>query len=102
MLRTGDEYHESLRDSRQAWINGEKDKNILTHPASKLIVDARACIYDMARKDSYRRVLSCVHEATNEPNCIADRPPTTREDRHAKRCADAGRLRATAKRTNDA
>ncbi|MEE8197874.1 MAG: 4-hydroxyphenylacetate 3-hydroxylase N-terminal domain-containing protein [Acidiferrobacterales bacterium] len=102
MLRSGDKYHESLRDGRQAWLNGEKGKNIPTHAAFKLIVDARARIYDMAHEDSYRRVLSYVDETTNEPNCIAYRPPTTREDRHAKRCADAGRLRATAKRTNDA
>jgi 4-hydroxyphenylacetate 3-monooxygenase len=98
MLRTGDEYRESLRDGRQVWINGEKVKDIPTHPAFKPIVGARARIYDMAHEDSYRRVLSYVDDATNEPNCIAYKPPTTREDWHAKRCADAGRLRAAAKR----
>ena len=41
MIRTGEQYRESLRDGRQVWINGEKVKDVPTHPAFKPIVDAQ-------------------------------------------------------------
>ena len=50
MIRTGDEYRESLRDGREVWIDGEKVADVATHPAFKPIVDARARIYDMAHE----------------------------------------------------
>ncbi len=42
MLRTGDEYRDSIRDDRQVWMNGEKIKDVTSHPAFKPIVDVRA------------------------------------------------------------
>ena len=42
MIRTGDEYRESLRDGREVWIDGEQVDDVPTHPAFKPIVDARA------------------------------------------------------------
>ena len=32
MIRTGEQYRESLRDGRQVWINGEKVKDVTVHP----------------------------------------------------------------------
>ena len=87
MLRTGEDYRESIRDGRQVWINGEKVKDVTKHPAFKPIVDVRARIYDMAHEAKYRDTMSYVDSGTNEPNCIAHKLPHTPEDWHDKRRA---------------
>lgn len=85
MLRTGEEYRESLRDGRQVWINGEKVKDVATHPALKPIVDVRARIYDMAHEEATAEIMSYRDGDTNEPNNIAYKPPKSREDWDDKR-----------------
>ena len=42
MIRTGEQYRDSIRDGRQVWINGERVKDVTTHPMFKPIVDIRA------------------------------------------------------------
>ena len=54
MIRTGEQYRESIRDGREVWINGERVKDVTSHPAFKPIVDIRARIYDM-RHERRRR-----------------------------------------------
>lgn len=87
MLRTGDEYRESIRDGRAVWINGERVKDVPSHPAFKPIVDVRARIYDMAHEDKYRELMSYTDGNTNEPNCVGHKLPHTRDDWHDKRRA---------------
>ena len=50
MIRTGEEYRESIRDGREVWIDGERVDDVTTHPAFKPIVDVRARIYDLAHE----------------------------------------------------
>ena len=85
MLRTGDEYRDSIRDDRQVWMNGEKIKDVTSHPAFKPIVDVRARIYDMAHEDKYREVMSYIDDQSNQPNCIGYKLPRTQNDWHQKR-----------------
>ena len=87
MLRTGAQYRESLRDDRQVWIDGNRVKDVTTHPAFKPIVDIRARIYDMAHEARYRDTMSYVDATTNEPNCIGHKLPRVQADWHAKRAA---------------
>lgn len=87
MIRTGQEYRDSIRDGRQVWINGERVKDVTVHPAFKPIVDIRARIYDMAHEDKYRDTMSYRDPGTNEPNCTAHKLPLNQEDWHAKRRA---------------
>ena len=42
MIRTSEEYLDSIRDGREVWIDGERVDDVTTHPAFKPIVDARA------------------------------------------------------------
>ena len=44
MIRTGDEYKDSIRDGRAVWIDGERVEDVPSHPAFAPIVDARARI----------------------------------------------------------
>lgn len=85
MIRTGDEYRESLRDGRQVWINGERVKDVTRHPSFKPIVDLRARFYDMAHEAAHRELMVYVDEASNEPCNRALKLPKTQDDWHDKR-----------------
>ena len=75
MIRTGDEYRESIRDGREVWIDGERVADVTTHPAFKPIVDVRARIYDLAhdpttqRRDVLRRRPRPASAARSAPSC---------------------------------
>ena len=51
MLRTGDQYRDSLCDGREVWVDGKKVEDVTSHPVFKPIVDIRARIYDMAHEE---------------------------------------------------
>ena len=87
MLKTGDQYRESIRDGREVWMNGERITDVTSHPAFKPIVDVRARIYDMAHEDRYRDIMTYTDADTGESNCIGYKLPHTQDDWHAKRAA---------------
>ena len=93
MIRTGQQYRESLKDGREIWINGERVKDVATHKAFKPIVDIRARIYDLAHETASAPAMTYVDAATGETNCIGYKLPKAQEDWQAKRRAgDAARL----------
>jgi 4-hydroxyphenylacetate 3-monooxygenase len=87
MLKTGDEYRDSIRDGREIYINGETVKDATTHPAFKPLVDVRARIYDMAHEDKYRDVMAYDDPESGERNNIGYRLPKTQQDWEDKRVA---------------
>jgi 4-hydroxyphenylacetate 3-monooxygenase len=87
MIRTGDEYRESLRDGREVWIDDDLVEDVTTHPAFKPIVDVRARIYDLAHEEATSDVMSYVDAETGERCPIGAKPPETKENWRAKRAA---------------
>jgi 4-hydroxyphenylacetate 3-monooxygenase len=87
MIRTGEQYRDSIRDGRQVWINGERVNDVTTHPMFKPIVDIRARIYDMAHEKATQGAMSYVDETTGERNAIGLKLPYTQQDWHDKRLA---------------
>jgi 4-hydroxyphenylacetate 3-monooxygenase len=85
MLRTGDEYRESIRDGREVYIDGERVADVPNHPAFRPIVDLRARIYDMAHEDAYRGVMAYADPATGESNTTAYKLPREKRDWEDKR-----------------
>lgn len=85
MIRTGEQYRESIRDSREVYINGERVKDLTTHPAFKPLVDIRAKIYDMQHDVETRDVMTV--EQDGETQAIGNALPYTQEDWWAKRRA---------------
>src|SRR6185369_7363310 len=85
MLRTGAQYLDSLRDGRQVWINGERVKDVTTHPAFKPIVSLRAHLYDMAHEAQHSAAMSYVDDASGERCNLALKLPKTQQDWHDKR-----------------
>jgi len=90
VLRTGEDYIESLRDGREVWIDGERVRDVPTHPAFAPMVNVRARIYDLGHEADAGELLSYTDEQTAERCATTSRPPRTRDDWRAKRaCVDA-------------
>ncbi len=86
MLRTGEEYRESIRDGRAVYINGEQVKDVPSHPMFKPLVDIRARIYDMAHDPETRESMTYTDE-DGEASAIGLKLPYTRQDWDDKRAA---------------
>jgi 4-hydroxyphenylacetate 3-monooxygenase len=85
MIRTGEQYKDSIRDGREIHINGERVKDVTTHPQFKPLVDIRAQIYDMQHNAATRDVMTVVEDG--EVNAIGNALPYTQDDWWAKRRA---------------
>src|ERR1700745_1539884 len=85
VLRTGQDYMESLRDGREMWIDGERVADVTTHPAFAPVVNVRARIYALAREDGTRALLTYTDDETAERCATISRPPRSRDDWRAKR-----------------
>ena len=86
MIRTGQQYRDSIRDGRQVWINGERVKDVTTHPMFKPLVDIRARIYDMQHEEKSRAVMT-YRDAKGEDFAIGLKLPRTQQDWHDKRAS---------------
>ena len=87
MIRTGDEYRESLRDGREVWIDGESVPDVTAHPMFRPLVDVRARIYDMQHDPATSGTMTWRDEASGEACAIGLKLPLTREDWERKRRA---------------
>ncbi len=47
MIRSGEQFKDSIRGGRVVYVNVERVKDVTTHPQFKLLVDVRARNYDM-------------------------------------------------------
>ncbi len=86
MIRSGQQYRDSIRDGRQVWINGERVRDVTTHPMFKPIVDVRARIYDMQHEAATAPAMSYRDELGNT-FAVGLKLPFTQADWHAKRTA---------------
>lgn len=85
MIRTGDEYRNSLRDGRAVWINGEKVDDPTVHPQMKPIIDVRAHLYDMQHDPKTQAATT--YKEDGELNAIGLRLPYEAKDWQDKRDA---------------
>lgn len=85
MIRTGDQYRESIRDGRKVYMDGVRVKDMTTHPMFKPLIDIRARIYDMQHDPATRDVMTV--EQDGELNAVGNALPLTQEDWWAKRRA---------------
>ncbi len=85
MIRTGKQYIDSIRDGREVYVNGERVKDVATHPMFKPLVDIRARIYDMQHDEATSDIMTV--EQDGEINAIGNALPRTQEDWWKKRRA---------------
>ena len=85
MIRTGADYLTSIRDGREVYVNGERVKDVPSHPMFKPIVDIRARIYDMQWEAGTREVMT--YAADGETHGVGNKLPMTESDWWDKRRA---------------
>lgn len=85
MIRTGDEYRESIRDGREVFMDGERVADVVTHPMFRPLVDIRARIYDLQHEPETKPVLTV--EQDGETNAVGNALPFTQDDWWMKRRA---------------
>ena len=85
MIRTGKEYRESIRDGREVHMNGERIRDVATHPAFKPVIDIRARVYDMAHEPKLQSLMT--FEENGERSPIGLKLPFTPKDWEDKRKA---------------
>ena len=86
MIRTGEEYIASIRDGREVYINGERVKDVPSHPMFKPLVDIRARIYDMQHEAATKSVMTYRDDA-GEEYAMGLKLPYTQQDWQHKRAA---------------
>ncbi|GBQ89016.1 aromatic ring hydroxylase [Gluconacetobacter johannae DSM 13595] len=86
MIRTGQDYIDSIRDGRRVWMNGERVADVTRHPMFRPLVDIRARIYDMQHEAAFRDRMTCLDE-NGVASSVALQLPRTQADWQAKRLA---------------
>ena len=86
MIRTGDEYRDSIRDGREVFMNGEKVPDVTTHPMIKPLVDIRARIYDMQHEAATASKM-VYRDDDGEPYSIGLKLPYSQNDWSEKRAS---------------
>ncbi len=85
MIRTGEDYRNSIRDGRRVFVNGERVEDVTAHPQFKPLVDIRARIFDMAHDPRTAPVMTVRQDG--EVNAIGSALPYSQDDWWAKRRA---------------
>ncbi|MDA9009635.1 4-hydroxyphenylacetate 3-hydroxylase family protein, partial [Alphaproteobacteria bacterium] len=85
MIRTGDQYRESLRDGREVYVDGVRVEDVTTHPAIKPCVDNRARIYDLQHEKATQEIMTFEEDGELFP--VGNQIPTTQEHWYRKRKA---------------
>ena len=87
MTRTGSEYLEALNDGREVWYDGERVKDVTTHPAFRNTARSFAHLYDLMHDPASRDVLTVESPVDGQRIHRAFQVPRTRGDLEAKRDA---------------
>jgi 4-hydroxyphenylacetate 3-monooxygenase len=85
MIRTGEQYRESIRDGREVFINGERVADVTVHPMFRPLVDIRARFYDMQHEPATAGIMTYAEDG--EVHAIGNKLPLSQEDWWAKRRA---------------
>ncbi|MFB7761464.1 4-hydroxyphenylacetate 3-hydroxylase family protein [Streptomyces xiamenensis] len=89
MTRSGQDYLDSLRDGRSVWLDGELVKDITEHPAFRNTARSIAHLYDLARDEKLRDILTATPEGTGpgDPVLRAYQVPRSHADLVRRRAA---------------
>ena len=86
-VRTGAEYIEGLRDSREVWFEGVRVDDVTTHEQFRPAIESFARLYDMQHDAALRETLVVEDSEFGEPIARSFHMPRTVEDLIAKRDA---------------
>ncbi|MBW2061008.1 MAG: hypothetical protein JRI95_05515 [Deltaproteobacteria bacterium] len=83
MIKTPEQYIESLRDGRVVYQDGEKVKDVPTHPAYKRMVERAASEFYIAQQPEYRELFNVMEDG--EEYSFSYHVPETGEDLQRRR-----------------
>jgi 4-hydroxyphenylacetate 3-monooxygenase len=86
-MRTGSEYLRSLRDGRAIFVDGERVKDVTTHPAFREAARSVARLFDVAAAPENRELMTYPSPKTGAPVWRAWQIPKNHDDLRAKRRA---------------
>jgi 4-hydroxyphenylacetate 3-monooxygenase len=86
-LRTGADYLRSLDDGRAVFLDGERVKNVTTHPAFARAARSAAQLYDIAADPANRERMTYTSPSSGGPVLRAFQIPRSHADLRAKRLA---------------
>jgi 4-hydroxyphenylacetate 3-monooxygenase len=86
-MRTGSEYLRSLRDGRAIFVDGERVKDVTTHPAFREAARSIARLFDIAAAPENRELMTYPSPKTGAPVWRAWQIPRSHDDLRAKRRA---------------
>ena len=81
---TGERYIKSLQDDREVWIDGERVKDVTTHPAFKGMVHELARVYDL-QNTKYRDEMTAIDPESGVRTSVSWMLPRSAEDLKKKR-----------------
>src|ERR1700758_2841957 len=84
-MRTGAEYLRSLKDGRRVFVDGERVKNVTTHPAFRGAARSIANLYDIAAAPDLRERMTYPSPKSGAPVHRAWQIPRTAADLRARR-----------------
>lgn len=87
-LRTGAEFLSALKeDGRSVYVDGERVKDVTTHPAFRAAAKSAAELFDLAADPAMRETMTYTSPTTGKPVWRAYQIPKNHEDLKAKRLA---------------
>jgi 4-hydroxyphenylacetate 3-monooxygenase len=86
-MRTGSEYLRSLRDGRAIFVDGERVKDVTSHPAFREAARSVARLFDVAAAPENRELMTYPSPKTGAPVWRAWQIPKSHDDLRAKRRA---------------
>ncbi len=85
MIRTGEQYRESLRDGREVYMDGQRVEDVTTHPKFKPMIDIRSRIYDLQHDKASQPTMTFERDGELFP--VGNQIPREEAHWHAKRKA---------------
>ncbi len=86
-VRTGEEFLEGLRDSREVWLEGERVDDVTTHPKTARMAATLAGIYDLQHRPENRDRMTFKSPTSGELVALSYLVPETQEDLMRRRGA---------------
>jgi len=90
MIRTAEQYLETINDGREIWVLGEKVKDVRTHPTLSGIIQTTAMDFVLPNHPDYRHLFVTQDEDGEDINFLLTSPKSAEDLLRRRECYIAG------------